>query len=154
MKITPDQLAALQSQQKKTSQSNQGEGFMRLLAQEMQSGDTAQGAKAVFPATPQPGIGQILQASMLHTSTERTIMDKMDALLTKWENYSQSLATPQHNLREGYRMLDDIRSQIREVKGDATAMAAGGQSLERMIEELDILTVTEEFKFNRGDYMN
>jgi hypothetical protein len=153
MKITPDQLAALQSQQKKTSQSNRGEEFMRLLTQEMQSGDAAQGT-TVFPATPQPGIGQILQTSMLHTSTERTIMDKMDALLTRWENYSQSLATPQHNLREGYRILDDIRSRIREVKEDATVMAAGGQSLERMIEELDILTVTEEFKFNRGDYMN
>jgi hypothetical protein len=29
-----------------------------------------------------------------------------------------------------------------------------GEGLETMVEELDILATTEEFKFNRGDYLN
>ncbi|MDO4766931.1 MAG: hypothetical protein Q4B25_02125 [Pseudomonadota bacterium] len=153
MKITPDQLAALLPQQKKISQNNQGDGFARFLTQEMQSENAAQPAATALPVMPQPGIDQVLQASMLHTSTERTIMDKMDTLLAKWENYSQTLAAPQGDLRAGYRILDEIRSHVRDVKGDAS-IAAGKGDLDRMIEELDILAVTEEFKFNRGDYMN
>lgn len=154
MKITPDQLSALLPQQKKTSQASQGDGFARALTQEMRSEDAAQQALAASPVMPQAGIGQLLQASMLHTSTERTVMDKMDALIAKWEDYSQTLAAPQGDLRAGYRMLDDIRSQVREVKGEASGMTAGKPELDRIIEELDILAVTEEFKFNRGDYVN
>ncbi len=91
---------------------------------------------------------------MLHKPTEQTVMDKMDSLLSKWENYSQTLGAEGGNLREGYNLLTGIRQSIQEVRSDLAAKPASRQELHDMIEELDILTTTEEFKFNRGDYLN
>ena len=154
MKITPEQIAALQLQQKNTGRSASGEGFAQALTQEMNSGTSVQSSMVAPPAMPLVGLDQALQAAMLHKPTEQTVMDKMDSLLSKWENYSQTLGSEGGNLREGYNLLAGIRQSIQVVKSDLAAKPASGQELHDMIEELDILTTTEEFKFNRGDYLN
>lgn len=155
MKITPEQIAALQlQQQKNTVRSASGEGFAQMLTQEMNSGTSAQGVSAATPTMPVAGLDQVLQAAMLNKPTEQTVMEKMDSLLSKWENYSQTLGAEEGSLREGYHLLADIRQNIQEVKNDLAANPASGQELQSMVEELDILTTTEEYKFNRGDYLN
>ena len=154
MKITSDQLAALQLQQKNTVRNVPGEGFAHTLAQELGSSSAAQTPSAISPATPMVRLDQALQAALLQTSTEQTVMEKMDALLSKWENYSQIIGSANGNLREGYSLLADIRHNIQEVKGELAHSPTLGQKLQPMIDELDILTTTEEFKFNRGDYLN
>jgi hypothetical protein len=152
MKITPDQLAALQLQQKNTARNTPGEGFAKALAQELGSESTAQTSNAAPATGPMVRLDQALQAAMLQKPTEQTVMDKMNALLSKWEDYSQIIGSENGNLREGYNLLADIRQNIQEVKGDLAQTS--GQGLAAMVEELDILTTTEEFKFNRGDYLN
>lgn len=152
MKITSDQLAALQLQQKNKARNAHGDGFAQALAQELDSGSPA--AAGAAPAGPALRLDQALQAAMLNKPTEQTIMDKMSSLLSKWENYSQIIGAADGNLREGYNLLSDIRQDIREVKSDLAQNPALGQNLETMVEELDILATTEEFKFNRGDYLN
>ncbi len=154
MKITPEQIAALQLQQKNTARSTSGEGFAQALTQEMNSGSSVQAASTASPVVPMVGLDQLLQTTMRQQPTEQTVMEKMDTLLSKWENYSQTLGTEEGSLREGYHLLNDIRQNIQEVKGDLAQAPAVGQGLKTMIEELDILTTTEEFKFNRGDYLN
>jgi hypothetical protein len=152
MKITPDQLAALQLQQKNTARNTQGEGFAQALAQELGS-ESAAATSSIAPATgPMVRLDQALQAAMLQKPTEQTVMDKMNELLSKWEDYSQIIGSEDGNLREGYSLLADIRQNIQDVKGDLTRTPV--QGLAAMVEELDILTTTEEFKFNRGDYLN
>ena len=154
MKITSDQLAALQLQQKNAARNTPGEGFAQALAQELGAQSSAATGAATPAAGPVVRLDQALQAAMLHNPTEQTVMDKMNSLLSKWEDYSQIIGTANGNLREGYSLLADIRQNIQEVKGDLAQAPAVGQGLKTMIEELDILTTTEEFKFNRGDYLN
>jgi hypothetical protein len=154
MKITSDQLAALQLQQKNAARNVSGEGFAQALAQELQSGSAVQAGAAAQPTGPVVRLDQALQAAMLTQPTEQTIMDKMSSLLSKWENYSQIIGEANGDLREGYNLLADIRQDIREVKSDLAQNPGLGSSLESMVEELDILATTEEFKFNRGDYLN
>lgn len=152
MKITPDQLAALQLQQKNAARNTPGEGFAQALAQELSQGSSAATPAATPAAGPVVRLDQALQAAMLQKPTEQTVMDKMNALLSKWEDYSQIIGSEDGNLREGYSLLADIRRDIQEVKTDLAGSPA--QGLAAMVEELDILTTTEEFKFNRGDYLN
>ena len=152
MKITPDQLAALQLQQKNAARNTPGEGFAQALAQELGTGSSVATGAATPAAGPVVRLDQALQAAMLQKPTEQTVMDKMNALLSKWEDYSQIIGSENGNLREGYNLLADIRQNIQEVKGDLTQTS--DQGLATMVEELDILTTTEEFKFNRGDYLN
>lgn len=154
MKITSEQLAALQLQQKNKARNASGEGFAQALAQELDSDASTEASKAVPSASPMVRLDQAMQAAMLNIPTEQTVMDKMNSLLSKWENYSQVIGTADGNLREGYSLLADIRQNIQEVKGDLAKSPALGQGLQTMVEELDILATTEEFKFNRGDYLN
>lgn len=154
MKITPDQLAALQLQQKNTARNPSGEGFAQALAQELAPGSSAEAGAAACPTGPVVRLDQALQAAMLQTPNEQTVMEKMDALLSKWENYSRVIGAADGDLREGYTLLADIRHDISEVKDSLANASATEQGLAPMIEELDILATTEEFKFNRGDYLN
>lgn len=153
MKITLDQLAALQlQQQKNTARPTSGEGFALALNQEMNLGTPIQSGQSVPMAMPLVGLDQALQAAMLNKPTEQTVMNKMDSLLSQWENYSQTIGAPNGSLRDGYTQLAAIRENIQEVRGDMAHSPANG--LQSILEELDILTTTEEFKFNRGDYLN
>lgn len=154
MKITPEQLAALQQQQKKTVQPASGTGFAQALTQEMLADPPAQTASGKSLVTPLLGLDQILQTAMLPQPTEQAIMEKMDSLFSKWENYSQTLGTSQGSLREGYHLLAELRQSIQEVKNDLESKATTAPGLHAMIEELEILATTEEYKFNRGDYLN
>jgi len=154
MKITSDQLAALQLQQKNKARNTPGEEFAQALAQELESDSSSAASTATAPAGPIVRLDQAMQTAMLNNPTEQTVMEKMDSLLSKWENYSQIIGSADGNLREGYSLLADIRQNLSEVKGDLSQASGVGQGVEAMVEELDILTTTEEFKFNRGDYLN
>jgi hypothetical protein len=68
--------------------------------------------------------------------------------------YAQQLESPakRANLREAYSVLEQISQAVSELKQDVPKFAATNPSLESMVNELEVLTVTETFKFNRGDY--
>jgi hypothetical protein len=154
MKITSDQLAALQLTQKNTARNAPGDGFAQALAQELDTNSAAQADTAQALAGPMVRLDQALQAAMLCKPTEQNIMDKMQDLLSKWENYSRVIGGQEGNLREGYSLLADIQNDLQQVKDDLARVPAPGQGLTAMVEELDVLATTEEFKFNRGDYLN
>ncbi|MDY0275113.1 MAG: hypothetical protein RBR42_06695 [Desulfomicrobium sp.] len=152
MKITPEQLAAVQLQKKNTARTFSDEGFAQTLAQELKSGIHAQQEAVPKTAVPVAGLDQTLHTAILHKPSEQTVMNKMDMLLTQWEKYSQSLGRSQGSLREGFGLLTAIRQNIQAVKEDLDSNPNVGEKLQTMVAELDILTTTEEFKFNRGDY--
>lgn len=154
MKITPEQLAALQQQQKKTAQPASGTGFAQALTQEMHSGSPVQTTSNAPLAMPHVGLDQLLQTTMVPQPAEQTVMEKMDTLFSKWENYSQTLGATQGNLRQGYHLLNELRQSIQDVKSEFGASSTSAPELRTLIEELEILATTEEFKFNRGDYLN
>lgn len=153
MKITPEQLAALQVQKKNTTRTLGNQDFAQTLAQELHS-KTLDPSKTPTRAVPVAGLDQTLHTAMVHKPSEQTVMNKMDTLLTQWEKYSQTLGRTQDSLRDGFGLLTAIRHNIQEVKEDLHNNPHLGEKLHTLVAELDILATTEEFKFNRGDYFS
>lgn len=160
MKIRNEHLEQLREEQqirrKQPDLAGRPGKFGDLLAKEM---DKASGAGEPVPVA---RLGSDLRFdprtaghSMGAAPSEGRIMENMDALLDHWEKYAQRLESPakRTNLREAYSELERISHAVSELKRDVPKLAASNPSLESMVNELEILTVTETFKFNRGDYM-
>ncbi len=164
MKITNDELYALrQQEQTKSNTSSEAGNFQEVLAQEI-GGDSAsagvEGLGAPPPGAKTLGIGSMLQVEDLSEiqetmPTEREVMDNIDNVLSKWENYAQTLQTQDQDegLRQAYGVLENIEQDIEGLKETVPNLAEENSDLQDMVDELEILTVTEKIKFNRGDYI-
>lgn len=77
----------------------------------------------------------------------------VDQVLNDLERYANRLGSQSSDgdLKEAYEVLDRISSTVDALRKDASALNANPE-LRAMVDELGILTVTETFKFNRGDY--
>jgi HEAT repeat protein len=57
------------------------------------------------------------------------------------------------NLKAIYPLLEGLEQQVGGLKQGATSLEATHAGLASLINELEVLTTTEKFKFNRGDYV-
>jgi hypothetical protein len=99
---------------------------------------------------------QLLLPPSKSLESEAKAMDNLDNLLLQWENYARQLAAEPHGLRHAHDTLNRISSQIGELKANWSQegfAAAPGSGLKGMLNELDVLAVTERIKFDRGDYI-
>jgi hypothetical protein len=158
MKIHPDQLKNLQEQVSKQQggQYQQDSNFSRILEQELQPEKKA---------PEQTSASRLDQASLqaLHTQlktqgteqssnlSEAGPMHKIESLLGQWEIYSQQLQQGE-SLQQSYQTLQNINQDIQELK-QSPELERQGPELGSMLGELEVLAVTEEIKFNRGDYL-
>ena len=162
MKIQTDQLTALrQTTEQSKGTKDSSDAFAALLAKETGSTGAAQASGLVAP--PLTGLAGIDLSSLQAVDStdasgeineqERAVMENVDTLLTKWESYADKLAAGagSDSLKQAYGVLDDIESGVRQLKEDLPAGANAG--LGSLVNELEVMTVTEKFKFNRGDYI-
>jgi hypothetical protein len=167
MKIHPDQLEGVRPDQTtRTDRGAQtGTAFGDILSQEVaqsaaQSGSQTAKSSAVLPP---PGgleaLGTLLgvqsvEATTPATSAENAIMDKVESVLDKWDQYAQNLqgASGQANLKQAYGVLEDIDGTVQQLKSDNPDLAEKYPQLQGMVSELEAMSVTERIKFNRGDY--
>jgi len=163
MKIHPDQLEGVRLDP--TTQSNRGTqtgtGFGDLLSQEVAKSGT-QSASSTAPLPPPGGLGaltaligaQEVEATTPVTSAENAIMDKVDSVLDKWDQYAQNLQSTADSasLKQAYGVLDDIDGVVKQIRGDNPDLAEKFPALQGVVSELEAMTVTERIKFNRGDY--
>jgi hypothetical protein len=174
MKIQTDQLAAL----RKTTEQSKGtqdssDAFASLLAQEVGAEQTTQTTALTVPplsslsgldlssveATDAAGATQAVEgtdaveASGQVTEQERVVMNNMDTLLAKWENYADQLAAGSggDSLKQAYGVLENIETGVKQLKDDLPSDVSKG--LGSLVNELEVMTVTEKIKFNRGDYI-
>lgn len=174
MKIQTDQLTALQqtTDQSKAKQDS-SDAFAALLAKEVGGDQTAQTSTLTVPplsslsgldlsgvqTTDADGTTDTaestgaVEASGQFTEQERAVMDNMDTLLAKWENYADQLAagSGSDSLKQAYGVLENIETGVKQLKDDLPSDANTG--LGSLVNELEVMTVTEKIKFNRGDYM-
>lgn len=163
MKIHPDQLESVRLDP--TTQPNRGTqtgtAFGDLLSQEV--GKTSPQSTSSTASLPPPGglgtltalIGaQEVEATTPVTQAENAIMDKVDSVLDKWDQYAQSLqsTTSSASLKQAYGVLDDIDGAVQRIRGDNPDLAQKYPALQGVVSELEAMTVTERIKFNRGDY--
>lgn len=165
MKIRNDHLEALRQEElQRAKQSPKTGMFADVLAKETATDDTgaAQASssnKAVAAASLPLGVGRAeaatgAAAAENNPPTERMVMDHLDDVLTQWEAYASGLkgGTGEGGLRDAYGMLDNISKQVGQIKQTLPGIPQGSPALQSMVDELEIMTVTERFKFNRGDY--
>ncbi len=97
----------------------------------------------LFPAGKTPGF-------------ESTAMDSIDNLLSRWEKYAHQLTAEPPELRSANGILDEISTEIGALKANwpqQTPPQPMVPELRGVLDELEVLAVTERIKFNRGDYL-
>lgn len=161
MKIRTDYSTQMQEQQRVRS-TEETRKFGEMLAQEVQKSSSEQ-SENVASLTKGAGVlgagslAAVEGASPLESlsETEQKVMENIDGVLSKWENYAQSLSTPlaEESLKQAYDMLESIQTDVERIKAATPDLGNQNPSLKSMVDELEIMTVTEQFKFNRGDYL-
>ncbi|EFL51548.1 conserved hypothetical protein [Solidesulfovibrio fructosivorans JJ]] len=162
MKIQNDQLTALQqaAANKSAEKKDGSDAFAALLAKEVGEGQSSQSG---FAAPPLAGYAALdvsgsqgadaAAASGQLSEEEQAVMRNMDSLLAKWEDYADQLASGSggDSLKQAYGVLENIETGVKQLKDDLPSDANTG--LGSLVNELEVMTVTEKIKFNRGDYI-
>ena len=161
MKITSEQLRALQElEAKKSTTSKAGGDFSELLTRQLdERGQSAPVMPEKATASVQglatislSGMAQSAESSaQLHSEEAAT---QMDGMVTTFERYANQMARNEGaDLREAYALLESMSGQIAGFKSQFPNAGEEMPELASMLNELDVLATTETFKFNRGDYL-
>jgi len=162
MKIHPDQLKAIEQEQAKSKRAQEADkGFGDMLAREIgKSGETT---SAQASAVPPPGAGvssmilatQTVAGTGENSDSGQTVMESLETLLDEWENYAARIQEPSQrlNLRQANGMLESIEHGVASLKDKYPGLEKDHPGLKAMVDEVEILAVTERIKFNRGDYI-
>lgn len=162
MKIRPDLIEQLGRQEQAKARPKQTDkGFGDILAQEVDKSQApagAQQAKAPPPGArtlgidPAAALGQVSKTRPA-TAEELKVMENIENLLDKWENYADRLKAeePGEGLKKAYGMLQNIQDDVQGLKAGLPKI--DNPNLQSVVDELEILTVAENIKFNRGDYL-
>jgi hypothetical protein len=157
MKIQPDQITTVQQTgQVQSARSSPSQDFGAMLAKEVGSvqstasapppGGVASLSQMVAAAAAQPVQGS--------SDTEKAVMDNVDNLLNQWEKYADQLASGSSgNLRQAYGTLENIQTGVQKLKDEYPDLSGQSPQLSSLVNELDVMTTTEQVKFNRGDYL-
>ncbi|MCK9240704.1 hypothetical protein [Desulfocurvus sp.] len=161
MKIHPDQIRATEQEQARARRAAEADaGFGDLLAREV--GKTRE-QDAAQPAAPPPGAGlstMVLAAQAAagvgeNTDSGQSVMDSLDTLMNEWEEYAARLQEPSAslNLRQANGVLEHIERGVASIKDRYPGLGDEAPGLQAVVDEMEILAVTERIKFNRGDYL-
>lgn len=166
MKINPDQSGAVKPDEERDVRQvrKSSERFEDLLSRAAEKMNAVSREQASRPPGQMMGPGPTMHLTamqMLHPSaqapaTETKAMDTIDSLLSQWENYAHQLASSPHGLRNAHDTLNRISTEIGQLKANwpQDDQAAGpGADLRNMLNELEVMAVTERVKFDRGDYI-
>lgn len=164
MEINTQQMEALlhlqeQQSQLPRKQSSPAGGFDALLNQQLATETGAPLAPAV------PGVGALY--GPLHVDTPETdatvdadtavlmeAFNQASGTLDLWDTYTTTLGNSHTDtaLRDAWGMLQGIDAQMAQMR--ANPMRSKSPALDSLLNELEVLTTTEKFKFNRGDYIS
>ena len=166
MEIDTQQMEALlrlQEQQAALPRKNggQGAGFETILNQQIHGFDQAQpSAEAIMSGTAQ---NEALNRIMFNpvgaeetvdpdTAVLQAAFDQASGTLDLWDSYTRTLgaSTTDTALRDAWGVLEGIDAQVSQMR--ANPVVARSAALDSLLNELEIMTATEKFKFNRGDY--
>ena len=152
MKIRPDQIEGVQPEQtqRKNKANTPGQAFGDLLNQEVAKGETTQAAAGIAPPQIVNPLIAAEAATPVRTDAGSAVAGQVETVLDKWDSYAATLAGPQSGLKSAYGTLDEIASEVAAIKEGEADLDPG---LKSIVDELETLTATEQFKFNRGDYI-
>jgi hypothetical protein len=162
MKIHADELKGLMEpeQQRKSSSRQPGQAFEQMLNEalspqtEQASGPAAKplGGASLDALHTQLRSG-LTEAAGSGSSEGQPLLKSVDRVLEQWEKYAEELQSSPSNLKQSYATLKEIGRNLDAV--EAALQDQGGQdpALHPILNELQVMAVTEEIKLNRGDYL-
>lgn len=178
MKIQNDAIQALLAQDEAHRKTQTGKaglggagGFDALLSGQIQRTDAAAAAAGsplgASSTGEQSAAEQAAALAMLMQSTgtlgrtqgtgneldlDAEATTRIDDLLGQWESYTAAL-NGGGDLRSVYEMLQDMTSGVKDLKASMPGFLESNSALGSLVNELDVLSTTENIKFNRGDYL-
>ena len=169
MNINTDQLEALlrlQEQQAATLRKQagqQGQGFEALLAQELGMGGAVDSGQPLAPGSAQSGlISQMLlqgtapaQAIDPDAAVLQAAFAQASGTVDMWDGYARAIGSAGEgsSLKDAWTMLEGIETQVARLRQDTAGVRGQNPGFDSLLNELEVLTATEKFKFNRGDYL-
>lgn len=160
MKITTDYTRPLDAEQEsKARRTESGEGFGELLSQELGAQGVASAQGLQPPAAPllphQIAAASETAATEESTTAGREVMDTLENIMGEWENYASQIAETGSGdaLRKADGALTSIETDVAGLKSSYPGLGADHPGLQSVVDEMEILAVTERIKFNRGDYL-
>jgi hypothetical protein len=158
MKIQTEHLLPLlkdEARQKTAQTTDDFEALLNKSLAEENAGELAPASLAgVFPQAPLVLDGEILPTAAQPAEAGLEIASRLEDLLGGLENYARQLAADSPDaLRSAHALLADASAGITSLKSAYPDMAIDQPALAGMTNELEILTLNETFKFNRGDYL-
>ncbi len=151
MKIQNEQLAALQRQQEAKQKTTVQDKnlFANLLNEKLEGQPKTETANEQIKV---PLVNQLTPTGMsLQTNSEAQLMNRLDNLLSQWENYAGQLDSPQKSLRDIYSSFQNLSSDLKQTKADVSPETH--TILRDVLNEIEVLAETEKIKINRGDYL-
>ena len=75
--------------------------------------------------------------------------------MREWENYAATLQASGRDkgLRPAFGVLENIETGLKELKDKWPSLSRDHPGLKSVVDELEVMAVTERIKFNRGDYL-
>ena len=158
MKINPEQLKHLleQNQKEKAGKSPADRSFQDILNTTIQpEKDSSPPASPLKDTSKLYALQTELQTSNITQARPddghgQEIMNRLESVLDQWEKYSQSLKTP--DLRNSFSILESIRHDLQNLQAELGQDSESAPGVNSLLNELEVMTVTERIKFNRGDY--
>lgn len=161
MKISSEQLRALQEQERLNKKPGLGGGaFDEILSGQMVKASGADMPQQAGPATriaaplslDGSADGNSDLSDRLGQDLLREATDRMEGMFDALDSYAAQLASNSGNLRQTYGLLQDMGQQLADFKASFSDATRQQPELAAMLNEVDVLVTTETFKFNRGDY--
>lgn len=156
MKIRPDQIEGIQSekQHRKDKTAETGQAFGDVLNQEVARGDQPAATQGVVPP---PIVNPLIAASTVQSvqavdNEAASVVGQVETILDKWDSYAATLDSDE-GLKSAYGTLDEIADEVAALKEEQPDLAVSNPGLQAIVDELETMTATEQFKFNRGDYV-
>ncbi|EGB15859.1 hypothetical protein DND132_2656 [Pseudodesulfovibrio mercurii] len=155
MEIRPDQIEGVQPEQsqRRNKATQSDAAFGDLLNQEVARGETAVSPSVAPPLIVNPlfAAGSVAEVQAV-SDDGAEIAGQVESILDKWDDYAATLADPEAGLKSAYGTLDEIADDVASLKAGQPDLETTHPGLKSIVDELETLAATEQFKFNRGDY--
>ncbi len=149
MKITSNEISALQQGSAGKLQKVSGEGFQDILNEKMGQAQAKAGQPAALP--PMSNIDSIRFDPASVPDTKQTIT-RMDRFLTLLETYSAQMEDPRISLKQTATLVSQMEEQIPELLPLLDTLPEGS-GIKDLLNRLLVTSTVETIKFNRGDYL-
>jgi len=164
MKINSDYLKALQQvselkKQEVSGKSSGSVGFEDELLQAL-SGSAAKAAQAAEVLGAKDlgsvdlSLGGLVVGNSVKTDNGLQLMDEFARVLDSFDSYAQKIgARGPLDLKSAYAELEDVARGLGALKDKGVEQEQRLPGFQAMLNELEVMTTTERFKLNRGDYL-